>query len=86
MSGDVDIDDPILEWSRPVLIRIGYGASEAVKGPLEAIGYLVQRWPEAGVYRELATLKCTAAAKRHGSAEEAREVFVAAALEAYILA
>ncbi|MCK8782482.1 DUF982 domain-containing protein [Rhizobium sp. NTR19] len=65
---------------------MGYGASEAVRGPVEAVAFLTTRWPEAGVYSELATPKWAAAATRHGSAEEVRNVFVAAALEAYVLA
>lgn len=74
-------------WMRPVGVRIGYGSSELVCGPEQALDYLTRRWPVAeGAYYELARLKCAAAAERHASAEEAREVFISAAIEAYVFA
>lgn len=76
-----------LEWSIPVAIRIGYGASELVRGPAQACDYLARRWPFVdGIYHELAERKCRAAMERKASNEEARDVFISAAIEAYVLA
>ena len=74
-------------WANPVGIRIGYGSSELVRGPEQALEYLTRRWPVTeGPYYDLAKLKCAAAAERRASAEEAREIFISAAIEAYVFA
>jgi hypothetical protein len=74
-------------WANPVGVRIGYGSSELIRGPDQALDYLTHRWPvREGRYYELAKLRCAAAAERRGSAEEAREVFISAAIEAYVFA
>ncbi|AXV17845.1 DUF982 domain-containing protein (plasmid) [Neorhizobium sp. SOG26] len=74
-------------WRYPVTIRIGYGLPEAIRGPLEAIECLEHRWPQnAGLYFELALRRCETAARRASSNEEAREMFMSAAIEAYVLA
>ncbi|CAD7034765.1 hypothetical protein REJC140_03358 [Pseudorhizobium endolithicum] len=74
-------------WASPVGIRIGYGSSELIRGPEQALEYLTGRWPVTnGRYYDLAKLKCAAALERRASAEEAREVFISAAIEAYVFA
>ncbi|AXV16489.1 DUF982 domain-containing protein [Neorhizobium sp. SOG26] len=74
-------------WKYPVTIRIGYGLPEPIPGPVEAIECLEHRWPHnSGLYFELALLRCEAAARRASSIEEAREMFMSAAIEAYVLA
>ena len=74
-------------WRQPVAVRIGYGMAESVRSPAEACEYLSYRWPNSeGVYLELARRKCLAAKERRASAEEARELFISAAIEADVLA
>lgn len=74
-------------WTNPVGVRIGYGSSELIRGPDQALDYLTHRWPvREGRYYELAMLRCAAAAERRGSAEEACEAFISAATEAYVIA
>lgn len=74
-------------WRHPVAVRIGYGMTEAVRSPAEAYEYLSFRWPShEGVYFELAQRTCLAAKERRASAEEARERFISAAIEADVLA
>jgi hypothetical protein len=75
------------EWQVPVMIRIGYGASEIIRGPSDAFDYLTHRWPiERGSHFENAKGKCKAALNWQISSEMAREEFIAAAIESYVLA
>ncbi|WP_041364057.1 DUF982 domain-containing protein [Neorhizobium galegae] len=74
-------------WSQPVAVRIGYGSSELIRGPAEAAHYLQHRWPaDTGLYFEMAVRRCGTAINLATSAEEAREIFISAAIEAYVLA
>ena len=74
-------------WCAPVLIRIGYGSSEIVDGPIKALHFMNHRWPmERGAHYASAVSRCTDAVDGLGSAEVARESFVSAALEAAVLA
>lgn len=74
-------------WVAPLYVRIGYGSSETVDGPADALRYLSTRWPaERGRKYEAARALCIGAVERKGSKEDAREAFIAAALEAHILA
>lgn len=76
-----------VEWVAPVYVRIGYGASESVKGPDEAFHYLMQRWPiDRGTKYDMACIVVANAVEKRASAEEAREAFIAAAIEARVLA
>jgi hypothetical protein len=74
-------------WRSPVLIRIGHGSSEAVNNPADALHYMIHRWPQdrgnhyANVMRE-----CKKAAEGLVAGEVAKEAFIAAAIEAYVLA
>ncbi|EUB97174.1 protein of unknown function DUF982 [Rhizobium sp. CF080] len=74
-------------WRAPVLIRIGFGSSEAVRSPSEALDYLVERWPrEVGDHHKIALHKCLVATTGAIPVEVAREAFISAAIEAYVLA
>lgn len=74
-------------WPQPVLVRIGYGSSEVVDGPGRAIEMLQHRWPSRrGLHYERAKNACILAAARNSSPHVAREEFIAAALEADVLA
>lgn len=76
-----------VEWVAPIYVRIGYGSSEAVRGPAEAFHYLVQRWPiDRGPKYDMACIVVSNAVERRASAEAAREAFIAAAIEAHVLA
>ncbi len=75
------------EWCAPVNIRVGYGASELVRGPAQAYEYLTTKWPmERGPHYEMARQVCIAAVERRDASERAREAFIAASIEAYVLA
>lgn len=74
-------------WRAPVLVRIGHGSSEPVESASDAMHYLQNRWPhERGKYYEQAMMDCKRAAKGMIPAEVARESFISAAIEAYVLA
>jgi Protein of unknown function (DUF982) len=74
-------------WDVPVHVRIGSGMTETIDGPEEALNYLMTRWPaERGPHYERANVSCDAAVHRYGSLGEAREAFIAAAIEARVLA
>lgn len=73
-------------WNHPVTIRIGYGLAEPIRGPAEAVDCLEHRWPDrSGMYFEMALARCETASKRTSSIEEAREMFMSAAIEAFVL-
>ncbi len=74
-------------WEVPVYVRIGRGMTETIDGPQEALTYLLSRWPaERGYHYRQAIAVCTETIEEYGSLEEAREAFVAAAVEVHILA
>jgi hypothetical protein len=74
-------------WDTPVYLRIGRGSLETVEGPYEALVYLSTRWPaERGPCYDRAKATCSEAVEAYGSMTEAREAFIAAAIEVLILA
>lgn len=76
-----------VQWRIPVYVRIGHGASESINGADEALHYLNVRWPtERGKKYTLACVACANAVERRESPEVAREAFIAAAIEALVLA
>lgn len=84
MSMDIVLSAP---WRAPVLVRIGHGSSEPVESASDAVHYLQYRWPhERGKHYTRAIDDCTRAAKGLVPAEVAKEAFIAAAIEAYVLA
>jgi hypothetical protein len=73
-------------WRAPVLVRIGYGASERVESNADAIHYLRFRWPhERGKHYARAVFDCENAVDGLVSSEVAKESFIAAAIEAFVL-
>lgn len=71
----------------PVLVRIGHGSSESVDSASDAMFYLHRRWPhERGEHYSRAVRDCKKAAEGLIPAEVARESFVSASIEAYVLA
>lgn len=78
---------PLPEWSVPVRIQVGYGFPELVHGPEEALDVLQHRWPKHdGKHYRDALSHCRAAVHRLVPVAKAREVFVAASIEANMLA
>lgn len=74
-------------WRTPVYVRIGFGSAEKIEGPNKALHYLMLRWPtERGLKYDQACMACANAVERTSSAEEAREAFIAGAIEASVLA
>lgn len=72
-------------WSRPVFIELSPGKRRMVDGPLSALECLNSEWPvRNGRYLEEAISMCHAALERMRSAEEAREVFLSATIEAAV--
>lgn len=82
------IDLPYLvTWRAPVRIRAGAGLAESVRGPEEALHCLTYRWPAAeGSCFDTARRKCVLALQKRAACEEARDVFISAAIEARMLA
>jgi hypothetical protein len=73
-------------WRAPVFLRVGYGASEAVASPHQALDYLCHRWPfERGTHYTNALQCCGSAADGQVPAETAKEAFIAAAVEARLI-
>ncbi|TWF54148.1 DUF982 domain-containing protein [Neorhizobium alkalisoli] len=73
-------------WREPVYIRIGFGASEMVEGPVVALDYLRRRWPsERGPAYNAAVIACQSAIEGKVDLMQARDDFAAAAREAYLL-
>ena len=87
MDPNTDRVGALTLWDVPVYVRIGRGLTETVDGPHEALAYLSNRWPaERGDHYERAKVACTDVLERYGSLAEAREAFIAAAIEVHILA
>ncbi len=71
----------------PVLVRIGYGSSEAVESASDALHYLQHRWPpERGDHYGRAMKLCKESAQGLVPSEVAKEAFISAAIEASVLA
>lgn len=74
-------------WATPVYVRIGHGASEVITGPQKALHFLMIRWPtERGAKYTMAGIACANSVEGRGSPEVAKEAFIAAAIEASVLA
>lgn len=84
MSADLSGD---VKWRAPVFVRIGYGSTEKVESPKDALHYLFHRWPhERGSLYAPAVMLCTSATKHEVSEVAAKDAFIAAAREARLLA
>ena len=76
-----------LYWSAPVHVVIGNGPSETIFGPEAAVQYLRSGWPIRNSLRHSKALRaCTAATHRRAPPDLARDVFIAACVEADLLA
>jgi len=83
---EMSISYEFATWRHVVNLRVGQGPIETIRCPGEALGYLNGRWPEgAGPYTDAARSKCLRALEDRTASEEAREVFMAAAIEASLL-
>ncbi|GGF80478.1 hypothetical protein GCM10010924_04430 [Rhizobium wenxiniae] len=79
------IQDTIL-WSEPVRVRVGYGFTEIIRGPCEALEHLNWRWPvRYGDYHAKAVNECAACLQRRVPLDEVRETFILASIEAKML-
>ncbi len=86
MSQHRDVFSEVILWEAPVFVRIGHGLTETIDGPNEALEHLWNRWPaERGPKFEAAKTACRLAVQHYGSLDEAREAFIAAAIEANIV-
>ncbi len=82
-----DVTGGAVPWHTPLLVRVGYGSTEKVGSPKDALHYLHNRWPysRGSLYSRAESL-CKAAAEGRVSSEAAKDAFIAAALEARMLA
>ena len=77
----------LIHWSAPVHVRVGHGSSESIFGPEAAVEYLRYRWPARSNQHYLNAMRaCTAAIDRSESPDFARDAFIAACIEANMLA
>lgn len=76
-----------VQWSTPVAVRIGYGSSELIENAADALEFLERRWPnEHGRHYRAAKEACEGTVFHSRSSSLAREAFIAAAGQAYVLA
>lgn len=69
-------------WIAPVVVELEAGHAETVHGPEQALHYLLIRWPaRRGPRYEQASMVTALCVEGHGGLEQARETFVAAAIE-----
>ena len=74
-------------WNRPVYVRIGNGAVEAVRGPEDGLHYLYHRWPYMhDDLCELAQCDCLKAIQKELPCDRALDAFINAATRAGMLA
>jgi len=75
-----------MKWHDPVEVDLSQG-SQLVQGPVEALVFLLDAWPDRRGPRYVAARSfCRAAISGRKSAEEARQMFIEAAQEAQITA
>jgi hypothetical protein len=74
-------------WTAPVKVQLGNGAKIAIDGPQSALNAMSQRWPATkGEHYERARSLCMAAMGKRVAASAIRDDFVAACMEAGVLA
>lgn len=75
-----------MKWKNAVSVRIGYGHSDIMRGPVDAFEALNNRWPaEHGArYLEAKSL-CSDAVARASADEGSKKAFIDAAIEAMVL-
>ncbi|MCO5148476.1 MULTISPECIES: DUF982 domain-containing protein [unclassified Shinella] len=73
-------------WVAPVVVEFQPGRGETVHGPEQALHYLLIRWPvQRGLRYEQACIVTAMCVEGHHGLSQAREAFIAAAVEANIL-
>ncbi len=73
-------------WTVPVVVAFEPGRGETVHGPEQALHYLLIRWPvQRGRRYEQACAVTAMCVEGHGGLSQAREAFIAAAVEAGFL-
>jgi hypothetical protein len=76
-----------VQWTAPVAVRIGYGSPEMIENAADALEFLERRWPhEREKQYQAAKQACRGALFHSRSSSVARDAFIAAAVEAYVLA
>lgn len=74
-------------WRHHVVLQWGDGRVERISGPSAALRAMEVKWPpHRGLHFVTAKAACIGALNRKCSAELAREAFIAAAIEADVLA
>ena len=87
MGAQLENVSAITLWHAPVEVRLSRDLSEKVEGASQALHYLMIRWPtDRGRHYEAACMISANAVQGKGSVEFAREAFIAAAIEARVLA
>jgi hypothetical protein len=85
MKNEARKSDPVY-WSAPVHVRVGDGPGETIFGPEAAVEYLRSGWPTRNSLRHSNALRaCTAATNRTEPPDFARDLFIAACIEADLL-
>jgi len=75
----------VIRWSSPIEVGFVQGGAQTVNGPSEALHCLANMWPDRrGPLYVAARSGCRAAVAGRKTAEEARELFISAALEAHL--
>jgi hypothetical protein len=75
-----------MNWKNSVSIRIGNGHTDIIRGPVDAIEALNNRWPaEHGPRYRQAKRLCGDAVACGSSDDIVRDAFIGAALEAKLL-
>lgn len=72
-----------IPWRQPITVQLQNGTERRFTGAYDALDFLENEWPvRKGRHYENAIRQCRAALIRAGTAEEAREAFIASCLEA----
>lgn len=73
----------LVYWTVPVRVRAEDGSRRSIPGPSEALDILNKNWTgKEGPHYLNAKRECAAAIERRVSAEFARDIFIAATVEA----
>jgi hypothetical protein len=77
----------VVPWQKPVRVRVGDGIPDIIPDAQAALEALSYRWPvRDGAHYLEARKSCAAVLEGTQAAEDAREVFIAASIEANMLA
>ncbi|SFB50957.1 Protein of unknown function [Rhizobium sp. NFR07] len=81
-------DDRIIYlWQRPVHIQIRHGWPQRIDGPTRALLFMETEWPgPRGYHYHTARAACIGVTEQRCDSEVARDAFIAAAMEARLIA